>query len=56
MDGPEAPSEVTAAVRMFDVHCVGLHCHREGSHVTTDQLLGLHRNTWEVADFTVMRK
>jgi hypothetical protein len=41
VDGPEVLSEITSTALVSDMHCVGLHCHSEGSHCITNHFFGL---------------
>jgi Zn-dependent M16 (insulinase) family peptidase len=45
MDGPDIPSDMIPALSVFDMYCVRMHCHAEGSHLITDNLFGQHINT-----------
>ena len=45
LDGPDIPSDTIPALFVFNMYCVRMHCHAEGSHLTTDNLFGLHINT-----------
>lgn len=38
MDGPDVPSDMIPALSVFDMYCVRMSCHAEGSHLTTDSL------------------
>jgi len=46
MDGSDVPSDMIPALFVFDMYCVRMHCHAEGSHLTTDDLFGLLIAKW----------
>jgi len=43
--GPESLSEMTAMICVH-IHCVGLHCQAEISHLVADNLFGSQKQHW----------